>query len=314
MFVKLLEFEPIRILIISASPRSDNNCPDEIGKSKRLVDHLLSREIPGVEYDLLDLAVRGKIVQPCKGCVSTAGPHCHYPCTCYSKGNKNFPDLMHDEDIYHRLELCHGFLVVTPIHWYSIPTSLKAMFDRLVCINGGNPWPELTCKDKRLSRRLEILPEVKLITRNHLAGRSAAFYVFGDNGANELGEDDYPWFMRQEDKDYPPETNKCFVQPESAVMPIAMQCLYSGIHVDKNHIVGEMFGENIPYGLNNVTFHRQEGIFNQVDELIDSFIKSIRTRLKTIPRMMPYEEKEKDRQTIDFEALIRKIYETNYPD
>ncbi|MEO8626843.1 MAG: NADPH-dependent FMN reductase, partial [Betaproteobacteria bacterium] len=40
-----------------------------------------------IEVDLLDLSLvtseYGKKIYPCKGCVSTAMPLCHWPCSCY---------------------------------------------------------------------------------------------------------------------------------------------------------------------------------------------------------------------------------------
>ena len=41
----------------------------------------------GIEVDLLDLSLLtsdyGRHIHPCKGCVSTAMPLCHWPCSCY---------------------------------------------------------------------------------------------------------------------------------------------------------------------------------------------------------------------------------------
>jgi len=41
----------------------------------------------GYECDTLDLsrvaAEYGRNIHPCKGCVSTAMPLCHWPCSCY---------------------------------------------------------------------------------------------------------------------------------------------------------------------------------------------------------------------------------------
>lgn len=296
----------IRILLINASPRAQGNCPKEWGKSWKLSQLLMDCDFP-VEWDFLDLSVKsGPKVQPCKGCVSTAAPHCHWPCSCYKPNNPKEPDLLYDLDVYNRLIGCHGILIITPINWYSQPTQLKAMFDRLVCANGGNPYPALTeGKNPVLSRRLELLPEWQLITRNHLAGRTAAFIVHGDNGANELGADGYPKFMRPEDKDYDLNEEPEWSNPIHAVMSLIMQLRYSGIHVNPEHVAGFIFGEDLPYGVNNAFFHKRADLMQKVKEVAENFIDF--TMQRQIPRSMPAEERLKDSARVDFQTLKQKL-------
>ncbi len=44
------------------------------------------------------------IIQPCKGCISTAGGyHCHFPCSCYHKGDTiilGFDNLSTTEPVF----------------------------------------------------------------------------------------------------------------------------------------------------------------------------------------------------------------------
>jgi hypothetical protein len=76
-----------------------------------------------------------------------------------------------------------------PVNWYAPDDELKAMFDRLVCMNGGNPREELIeHKDAELAKRLEHSPEWDKLSVNHLEGRTAAFYCYGDAGGDELDE------------------------------------------------------------------------------------------------------------------------------
>src|SRR5205085_4306150 len=78
-----------RILLICSSPRTDETCPSEMSKTFRIVT--IAREVmanqPGIEIDLLDLSNLtsefGRVIYPCKACVSTAMPLCHWPCSCY---------------------------------------------------------------------------------------------------------------------------------------------------------------------------------------------------------------------------------------
>jgi len=140
------------------------------------------------EVDLLDLSTLasedGKVIYPCKACVSTAMPLCHWPCSCYpnhSLGQVN--DWMND--IYPKWVAAHGVLIVTPVYWYQAPSALKLMMDRLVCADGGNPDPSTTNgKDPARAKRIELdgwdYPR-------HLEGRAFGVVVHGDaEGADTL--------------------------------------------------------------------------------------------------------------------------------
>jgi len=138
-------------------------------------------EQEGMAVDLLDLShiinEYGRTIHPCKGCVSTAMPLCHWPCSCYPNhalGQVN--DWM--AEIYERWTAAHGVLIVTPVHWYQSPSALKLMIDRLVCADGGNPDPTTTSgKDVKKAKALELAgwPYPK-----HLAGRVYGLVVHGD--------------------------------------------------------------------------------------------------------------------------------------
>jgi multimeric flavodoxin WrbA len=171
-----------RVLVIVGSSRNDGSCPGEMSKTFRLAG--LARQTldaQGIEVDLLDLSLLtsdyGRRIHPCKSCVSTAMPLCHWPCSCYpnhSLGQTG--DWM--AEIYERWTLAHGVLIVTPVNWYHTPSGLKLMIDRLVCADGGNPDPSSTHgKDAEKAKALELAgwPYPK-----HLAGRVYGVAVHGD--------------------------------------------------------------------------------------------------------------------------------------
>jgi len=177
-----------RILLINGSSRSDQTCPGEMSKTFRLVEiaqRVIERE-RGFETELLDLSLLtsqyGRQILPCKACVSTAMPLCHWPCSCYpnhSLGQVN--DWM--AEIYAKWAAAHGVMIVTPVNWYQAPSGLKAMIDRLVCADGGNPDPTSTGgKDPRKAKDLEMkgwdYPR-------HLAGRAFSVVVHGDAAGSE---------------------------------------------------------------------------------------------------------------------------------
>jgi len=177
-----------RILLVNGSARSDQTCPGEMSKSWRLVQ--LAQEVfaeeRGLEVELLDLSrlasEYGRFIHPCKACVSTAMPLCHWPCSCYpnhSLGQHN--DWMNE--IYPMWVRAHGVMIVTPVNWYQAPGGLKAMIDRLVCADGGNPDPTTTGgKDPQKAKDLELKgwPYPR-----HLAGRAFSVVVHGDAAGSE---------------------------------------------------------------------------------------------------------------------------------
>ena len=81
-------------MLICGSARNDDTCPGEISKSFRLLE--IAREVllqAEIEVDVLDLSQLtseyGRNIHPCKGCVSTAMPLCHWPCSCYPNHTLN---------------------------------------------------------------------------------------------------------------------------------------------------------------------------------------------------------------------------------
>jgi multimeric flavodoxin WrbA len=171
-----------RVLLICGSARNDGTCPGEISKSFRLVG--LAREMieqAGMETDVLDLSLVtsefGRNIYPCKGCVSTAMPLCHWPCSCYPNHSLNQTnDWM--AEIYERWTAAHAVIIVTPVYWYQSPSPLKLMIDRLVCADGGNPDPTSTSGKK--AGKAKALEMAGWDYPKHLAGRAYGLIVHGD--------------------------------------------------------------------------------------------------------------------------------------
>ncbi len=178
-----------RVLLINGSSRSEHTCPGEMSKTWRMVE--LARSCfadLGFGLDILDLSRLasefGKQIHPCKACVSTSMALCHWPCSCYPNYSLGQTDDWMNE-IYPMWVAAHGIMIITPVNWYQAPTGLKAMIDRLVCADGGNPDPSSTHgKTVREAKELELQgwPYPR-----HLAGRHFAIVVHGDSvGAETL--------------------------------------------------------------------------------------------------------------------------------
>ncbi|MBC7610219.1 MAG: flavodoxin family protein [Polaromonas sp.] len=173
---------PSRVLLICGSPRNDGSCPGEISKTWRLTNSAKTVLVKAeIEVDVLDLSLLTSSyklnIHPCKGCVSTAMPLCHWPCSCYpNHALGQTSDWM--AEIYERWVMAHGVIILTPVHWYQSPSPLKLMIDRLVCADGGNPDPTTTHgKNPAAAKALELkgwdYPK-------HLNGRTYGVVVHGD--------------------------------------------------------------------------------------------------------------------------------------
>ena len=189
---------PPRLLVVSSADRHDQTCPGEMSKTFRLAQ-LAREEIERARgvCDLLDLgllaAEYGRQILPCKACVSTAMPLCHWPCSCYpnhAMGQVN--DWMNE--LYPRWVAAHGVMIITPVYWYQATGALKLMMDRLVCADGGNPDPTTT-HGKRPAEAKAIELRGWHYPR-HLAGRMFSVVVHGDaEGADTLRRSLTDWLQ-----------------------------------------------------------------------------------------------------------------------
>jgi multimeric flavodoxin WrbA len=175
---------PSRVLLVCGATRNDGTCPGEMSKSWRLVQlarEVIGKESPVTQVDVLDLSrITSEYdlhIHPCKGCVSTAMPLCHWPCSCYpNHAERQTGDWMNA--IYEQWVSAHGVLLVTPVYWYQAASPLKLMMDRMVCADGGNPDPTTTHgKHADEAKALELrgwdYPK-------HLKGRAYGVVVHGD--------------------------------------------------------------------------------------------------------------------------------------
>jgi multimeric flavodoxin WrbA len=188
--------ESPRILLINGSSRSDQTCPGEMSKTWRLVKSAEPVfEEMGFAVDILDLSRLtsefGRQIHPCKSCVATSMALCHWPCSCYPNYALDQTDDWMNE-IYPLWVAARGIMIVTPVNWYHASTGLKAMIDRLVCADGGNPDPSSTHgkrPDEAKALELKGWPYPR-----HLAGRHFGVVVHGDSvGAETLRRSLVDW-------------------------------------------------------------------------------------------------------------------------
>lgn len=251
-----------KVVLIIGSPRSPDCCPNEKSKTHKIADEIKKEFSDRVKFEVVDLSVKcdGVNVQPCKGCVSTSSFHCHWPCDCYAKRMQP-KDLMHEQDVYGKLERCDGLFVLTPINWSSCSSVVKTFFDRLVCANltiTSEQAKELLdgdIKDSKKTRLLEKSGKHNDMLKNHLEGKFAGFFAHGNQGGA-----DYREFTKKNNLPEMPESLKEYEEKHGKekvnglLDPLVRQCVYSGIHVPDDCVRVETYGFGISYGEGNDKF------------------------------------------------------------
>ncbi|TXK37798.1 NAD(P)H-dependent oxidoreductase [Pontibacter qinzhouensis] len=246
-----LEKQPFRVLLISASQRRQYNCPGVDSKSRTLLLRMAEQLPQDWEIDLEDIGnvYARERIQSCNACVSTSMAPCVWPCNCYEKDSKAEPDLLWNLDLYARLDMADAWAFVAPHNWYGPTSNLKLLFDRLVCMNGGNPNEELIeHKNPELAMKLDKTPEWEELSQNHLEGRTAAFFCHGDLGGDEIDATGRPRLLHH--KLYFDPEQEPFQDERDAYAPLVWQCRYSGIEVPDQLWTYAAIGEGKKYSEN----------------------------------------------------------------
>jgi multimeric flavodoxin WrbA len=280
MKVRKLGDRKWNIVVFQGSPRDADTCPNMWSKSHMVVDHMVEKWSPFVNFDVIDLSVnhsKKPIIQPCKGCVSSSGGyHCHFPCSCFFKGDKKKPDLLHELGVYQKLKNCDAFIVVSPIHWYSLSSQVKTLFDRLVCVNltltvddaKRIMGPE-NIKNSEITGKFSKSGENDGMLRNHLEGKVAGFYVHGDDGANDYSDREMP-------ESYSDVMNDPYsLDPKATVLPFIMQMKYSGVFVPDSCVQAFYTNMGLDYFTANKTFYKNVEFIERADNLIDSILSHL---------------------------------------
>lgn len=301
---------PFRVLIISGSDRRQYDCPGIDSKSRALMFRMADRLPQDWEVDVEDLGNvwNREQIRSCNGCVSTSMALCVWPCNCYEKGSWGQPDLMWNLDLYARLDLADAWAIIGPVNWYGCSSNLKAMFDRLVCMNGGNPREDLIGhKDPERAIALEQSEEWESLSQNHLEGRSAAFFSYGDGGGDELDEDGRPKILRHPEY-FDPEREP-FENMRDTYAPLVWQCRYSGIEVPDRLWRYVEFGRGLPYGENQAE-HMMENaeVLGEFDRWTSAFTDHVAAKGKVPPsRFRAYGYRAPSHLVADLKTKLRGL-------
>ncbi|WP_423148908.1 NAD(P)H-dependent oxidoreductase [Rubrolithibacter danxiaensis] len=279
------EERPFRILIISGSQRRQYNCPGVDSKSRMLLLRMAANLPQEWEIDYEDLGnVFGRPkIQSCNACVSTSMALCVWPCNCYKKNDKNEPDLMWDFDLYARLDMADAWAIIGPINWYGPTSNLKLLFDRLVCMNGGNPDEKsIDHKNPEKAMQLEHTEEWKKMSLNHLEGRTAGFFCYGDLGGDELDKTGRPKILSH--KAYFDPEKEPYENERLAYQSLVWQCRYGGIEVPDHLWKYALTGKDKKYSDNQAEdLLQDENFLKEFDSWTIDFAAFIRSKGKVQP-------------------------------
>lgn len=194
-------------------------------------------------------------------------------CSCYYRGDSKKPDLLSELDVYTKLENCDAFVIFSPIHWHSLSSQVKTLFDRLVCSNltltveeAKDLMGSKNIKNSQITGEFSKSGEYDFMLKNHLEGKFCGFYVHGDDGANEYSDRDFP-------KSYSKDQEKnLYNDPKSTVMPFVLQMKYSGVHVPEELIQAFYINKNIDYYTANQNMVYEDEFFERADILFQNLL------------------------------------------
>jgi hypothetical protein len=273
------------VLLLAGSDRRQYDCPGIDSKARTLMFRMADRLPQEWEIDLEDLGNvwNREQIRTCNACVSTSAALCVWPCNCYEKGSWGQPDLMWNLDLYARLDLADAWAIIGPVNWYGCSSNLKAMFDRLVCMNGGNPREDLIGhKDPALAIRLEHSPEWDKLSQNHLEGRTAGFFCYGDGGSDELDQSGVPKILRH--RSWFDAAKEPFPDMRNAYAPLVWQCRYSGIEVPDPLWRYVESGRGEKYSDNQAEHVTADAAFlHPFDQWVDSFTSHVGAKGRVKP-------------------------------
>jgi intein/homing endonuclease/multimeric flavodoxin WrbA len=193
-------------------------------------------------------------------------------CSCFRKGSEKQPDLLSELNVYGKLQECDAFVIVSPIHWHALTSQVKLLFDRLVCINQALHVDDAkklmgadNIKNSEVTGKFARSGKYDQMLRNHIEGKVCAFYVHGDDGANEYVVNELPESFDVLDDGFGNN-------PKNTVMPYVMQMKYSGVFVPDELIQAFYVNKGIDYYTANKKFNKESEFFERMDLLMDNLL------------------------------------------
>jgi hypothetical protein len=135
-------------------------------------------------------------------------------------------------------------------------------------------------KNPELAIRLEKSDEWSELSQNHLEGRTAAFFCYGDGGGDELDDAGRPKKLRH--KQYFDPEQEIFDNGRDAYAPLVWQCRYSGVEVPDQLWHYSEFGNGKPYSENQAE-DVETKVFAEFDGWVDAVARFVEAKGKVQP-------------------------------
>ncbi len=137
-------------------------------------------------------------------------------------------------------------------------------------------------KNPEKAMALEHAPEWEQLSRNHLEGRTAAFFCYSDAGANEMDPSGRPKKLRHKGWFNPDQ--EPFAEMRQAYAPLVWQCRFSGIEVPDQLWTHGLTGAGLPYSDNQAEdMIRENEIISAFDTWTDRFSTYVAQKGKVEP-------------------------------
>ena len=119
---------------------------------------------------------------------------------------------------------------------------------------------------------------------NHLEGRTAAVFCYGDGGGNELDPTGRPRLLKDSHKHYFNPEQEPFENERDIYAPLVWQCRYGGIEVPDALWHDVQFGKNEAYSDNQAEdLPRHKEVFPELDAWTDRLISFVEAKGKVEP-------------------------------
>ena len=132
--------------------------------------------------------------------------------------------------------------------------------------------------------QLEHSPRWQEMSLNHLEGRTAAFFCYGDAGGNELDSEGRPKLLKPEYEHYFDPGCEPFENERDSYAPLVWQCRYGGVEVPDALWQYVQFGKGEAYSDNQAEdLPRHQNVFAELDDWTDRFASFVRVKGKVQP-------------------------------
>jgi hypothetical protein len=137
-------------------------------------------------------------------------------------------------------------------------------------------------KNPELAMKLEHTPEWEEMSLNHLEGRTAGFFCYGDAGGDELDPAGRPKLLKH--KQYFDPEEEPFDNDREAYASLVWQCRYGGVEVPDDLWSYVCFGDNEKYSDNQAEdLPRHPNALEELDAWTDRFAMFVRQKGKVEP-------------------------------